>query len=456
MHTELDNAIYEKYILPTKRKSTRRVGVELELPIVNIRKQAVNFTVVHELTKAFTAKFDFCETLYDDEGHIYNALNSKNGDSLSYDCSYNTLELSFGTEENLNILYQRFVVYYTFINDFLKPHKHMLTGMGVNPYHKLNNNVPIPTERYRMLYRHLSSYKKYEGELLFHDNPNFGMFSCASQVQLDVEDDTVTEVINTFTMLEPLKTLLFANSPWDNEWLCVRDYFWRASLHGLNRHNVDMYDIELQSLDELAAYIKSMSIYCAERNGKYINFPPTVLEQYFSSPEIEGEYYDGNGCGKIAFTPRLDDLSYLRSFKFVDLTFRGTIEFRSVCAQPIGEVMGFAAFHAGLIENLSELSKLLHSDNIIYHKGYNASELRALFNKRALPPFADTKKLSVLLCDILEIAKDGLKKRGLFEESFLEPLRSRARHIYSPAREMTDGIDTGVPIEYYIDKFSQL
>ena len=456
LQNELENAIYEKYIRPTKRKKTRAVGLELELPIVNTKKQAVDFSVVHELTKAFIEKFAFSRTLLDDEGEIYNALNEKNEDSISYDCSYNTLELSFGTEENLNVLYNRFTMYYTFISDFLRPYSHQLTGMGINPYYKLNRSEPIPTGRYRMLYRHLSSYKKYEGAAPFHKYPNFGMFSCASQVQLDVEEKTLAEVINTFTRLEPPKTLLFANSPWGNDLLCVRDRFWRESLHGLNRHNVDMYDIELQSVEELVRYIKSMSIYCVERDGKYINFSPVSLEQYFASSEIGGEYYDGSGYSRITFTPQLSDLAYLRSFKFEDLTFRGTVEFRSVCAQPIGEFMSFAAFHAGLMENLTTLSNLLYNDNIIYHNGYSASELRTLFNKRTLPCFTDTARLASLLVDIVDIAKDGLKKRDLQEERFLEPLRSRAKHIYSPAKEMISGVNTGVPIEYYIDKFARL
>lgn len=36
----------------------------------------------------------------------------------------------------------------------------MLTGMGINPRYVVNQNVPVVSERYRMLFHHLSSYKK--------------------------------------------------------------------------------------------------------------------------------------------------------------------------------------------------------------------------------------------------------------------------------------------------------
>ena len=106
------------------------------------------------------------------------------------------------------------------------------------------------------------------------------------------------------------------------------------------------------------------------------------LMDYFSSRCIEGEYFDGSRYQKISIHPEISDLQYLRSFKFEDLTFRGTIEFRSVCEQPVKEIMASGAFHAGLMENLHKLTEILEQDDVIYHKGYNASELRRMFVKR--------------------------------------------------------------------------
>lgn len=309
-----------------------------------------------------------------------------------------------------------------------------------------------------MLLHHLSSYENYGQEIPFHHQPDFGLFSCASQIQIDVEEQNLVETLNTFTKLEPFKALILANSPWGDgrELLCSRDHFWRNSLHGLNRHNVDMYDLELESIDEIILYIRSMSLYCVERDGKYINFPPIPLPTYFSAEEITGEYFDGETYQSITIPPMLSDLYYLRSFKFEDLTFRGTVEFRSVCEQPVKEIMASGALHAGLMENLHALTEMLKEDHTIYHKGYNASELRRMFVRRELPDLFDWTAVSRAILKILDIAKQGLYSRALGEEVFLEPLYHRAETLLSPAKEMLNGLDNGKTLDNYIEEYGGL
>lgn len=456
--TELEEAIYERYIMPTKRKRTKLVGLEFELPIVNRKNEPVDFDVVHRVTDTFIRRFFFDQISRDDDGFIYAAIDPVTGDGISFDCSYNTLEFSFGTETDMNVLYGRFVKYYSSLQELLGEYDHALTGMGINPRHALNKNIPVVSERYRMLLHHLSSYREYGKEIPFHNHPNFGLFSCASQIQMDVEEENLAETLNTFTKLEPFKALILANSPWgkEQEYLCSRDILWRNSLHGLNRHNVDMYGLEFESISEIMHYIQSMSLYCVERNGKYVNFHPIPMTEYFASEEIQGEYFDGEGYQPICVRPEISDLQYLRSFKFEDLTFRGTVEFRSVCEQPVKEIMTSAALHAGLMENLHSLTELLEEDHIIYHKGYNAPELRRMFVKKKLPDIFDWKQVSALTIKILEIAKEGLHKRGLDEEKFIEPLYRRAENLLSPARELAEGLRAGRSMEDFIEEYGRL
>ena len=157
----LRRLIYEKYIAPTERPKKACAGLEFELPVVNLDKKPVDFSVVHALTDAFLSRFDFSNVLRDDNRDIYNATDPGTGDCLSYDCSFNTLEFSFGIDEDLSDIYDRFCRYYSFIQGFLLPRRHTLTGMGLNPYRHFNNNVPIANGRYRMLLHHLESYPKY-------------------------------------------------------------------------------------------------------------------------------------------------------------------------------------------------------------------------------------------------------------------------------------------------------
>lgn len=473
---ELDEAIYKKYFDPLKRKRTGVAGLEFELPIVNLSGDPVSFDAVHEMTDHFIRLFSFSGVRRDDEGAVYFAEDPKTGDSISFDCSYNTLEFSFGVEENLNIVYRRFLNYYSYVQRELRTYGNMLTGMGLNPGRDVNLKMPVSNGRYRMLFHHLCSYKKYGKIIPFHDRPDYGLFSCASQCQFDVDEGSVVEVLNTFTLLEPLKALLFANSPY-GDMLLSRDFFWKYSMHGVNPHNVGMWEGRIGSVSEIARYIRSMSIYCMERDGKYINIPPMMLDDYFNADFVRGEYFDGESYREIDVVPEIGDLAYLRSFKLDDLTFRGTVEFRSVCAQPVSEIMAPAAYTAGLLRNLPTLTELLENNEVLYNperpfrregadtsgSGGSSDEknlvlsptrLRMLFSKGIIPDYIDRRALFDLLIRTVAIAEDGLGKRGYEEQKFIRPLYERAEKLTNPALVMTEGLKHGMPIRAFVEQYS--
>ena len=135
------------------------------------------------------------------------------------------------------------------------------------------------------------------------------------------------------------------------------------------------------------------------------------------------------------------------------MTFRGTVEFRSVCTQPISDTMSVAAFHLGLKEKIDELHEFISKDRVIFHKGYTASELRKLLIQDEIPSFINKKKLCELTNNILNIAKDGLNKRGLGEEIFLKPLYNRVKYHTNPGKEMIKSLHDGIKIEKIIKDY---
>ncbi len=414
-------------------------------------------TVTQEFFKEFT---QFKLNVLDFDGHACSLIDKKTGDIISYDCSYNNLEFSLGKEKNLFNVHERFSNYYTFFKQAFEKYEHTLTGIGINPYRIYNKHEPIPNERYKMLYRHLCSYSKYSKlPKYFHDHPEYGMFSSASQVQLDVEKEELIKTINVFSKLEPLKAVLFSNSVLlgENEnLLCCRDMFWQDSTHGINPHNIGMYDTELEDITDLLNYIESLNIYCTMRNGYYVNFPTMNIIEYFSKETVKGEYFENGKIKSIEITPEIGDVEYLRSFKFLDLTYRGTIEYRSSCTQPISDVMTVGAFQLGLKHNLDKLDKLLKDDEVIYHHGYTPTELRKLFCNRKYPAFVDEDKLYELLKEILDIASEGLDKRGFGEERFLEPLYERVEKRTNPAKTMLKLLEEGNTIESIIYEYGKI
>lgn len=264
--------------------------------------------------------------------------------------------MSFGKEENLFEIQKRFDVYYRYLQEIFRLYNYTLMGMGINPYRVYNKNEPIPNGRYRMLYHHLSSYPMYGNlPMYFHSYPKFGMFSSASQVQLYANYNDLPRLINVFSELEPIKAVLFSNSVLTGdheEYICCRDIFWENSTHGINPHNIGMYNQKFENVEEIVNYISTTSIYCVERVGEYINFSPILFSDYLKLEGIVVEYYENGRYRKILVQPSVYDIEYLRTFKFEDITYRGTIEFRSVCCQPISDSMVVAAFHLGIKNNL--------------------------------------------------------------------------------------------------------
>ena len=455
----IDRAIYNKYISRTLEPRPRRIGIEIEMPVVNLAKAPVEENVVFAMAAAFREHFGFEPVSLDANGQPNSMADPVTGDDLSFDCSYSNLELSMGKGSDLFVLKERFESYYRFINRFFAEYGYTLTGMGINPYFNINRNQPVPNERYRMLYHYLHSYRSHtEAPVIFHDRPDFGTFTSASQVQIDVCHDELIDVINVFGLLEPYKSLLFANSylPEFPDLLCARNMLWERSMQGYNPHNVGMFEYKLRDTDDLLRYIKTQSIYCTVRDGKYIDFTPIPVIEFFDKKAITGEYFDGNEYKQVTFSPVLEDLEYLRTFKFEDLTFRGTIEFRSSCCQPIKDSMTVAAFHIGLLENIPALKELLENDDVIYSHGYSATELQREFSRRSLPTFVDKQQLSQQLTKIVSLAAEGLSKRGKGEEIFVQTLFHRAQHLTNPAKEMVEGVEAGTSMEDFILRYAQI
>lgn len=460
MKEMIRKAIYDKYIVPTTKERPDYIGVEIEMPVVNLSGQPVDEADSIKTAESFIKHFGFIESGRDSSGNMTSAKHEETGDILSFDCCYSNLELSFGKAVGLFEIKDRFECYCRFLNAEFAKEGYTLTGMGVNPNADINHNQPIQNERYRMLYHYLHSYQQHKNEVAmrFHKRPDFGTFTSASQVQLDVRYDELTDVINVFGLLEPYKALLFANSylPDYPDFLCVRNMLWEHSMQGYNPHNVGMFGKKVSSIDELIDYIGTQSIYCTMRDGKYVNFTPLTLDEYFSRDFVEGEYFDGEKYRKISFTPEISDLEYLRTFKFEDLTFRGTIEYRSSCCQPLSEALTVAAFHTGLKEKLYELKEIVENDDVIYSHGFNATELQKLLSKQKLPDYIDEGAVERQLIRILDLSSEGLIQRGLGEETLLAPLYERVRRHTNPARTMLEGIKNGIPLINYIEQYAAI
>ena len=459
MKVDIREKVYERYIKPTEEDRKDYVGVEIELPIVNISGLETNHEVCRQVFEQAVKKFEFKPESYDDNGKCHSATNQKTEDILSFDCSYNNLEISFGKEKNLLEVEKRLKGYLKFFNEKLEKENHIITGMGINPFYKKCRKDYLPNGRYKMLEGYLKKYKEWQGAAGFHPYPEFGTFASSTQLQLDIKKEELIETLKVFSCLEPIKSLLFANSLMLEDQpnnLLNRDDLWEFSSHGINPRNIGGFERLPQTIEEMIDYISYTSIFCNEREKKYPFFYPIAISEYFEKESIDAWSYREDKLEKIKLHPQIEDLSYLRTYKFLDLTARGTIEYRSLCTQPLNQSLMAVALQVGLSKKGKELEEILLKDSILYGHSFSENELRKLFNKDYIPNYIKRDELSNLIIKIIDLGKEGLKERGYGEEKFLEELYDRAYSFESPARKMRDGIRAGIKIQEFIYDYAEI
>jgi hypothetical protein len=68
---QVKDKLYEEFIKPTNQEKNF-IGIEIEIPIINLDKKAVDFDVVHSITKQFQNNYgDFKEDGIDYDGNVF-------------------------------------------------------------------------------------------------------------------------------------------------------------------------------------------------------------------------------------------------------------------------------------------------------------------------------------------------------------------------------------------------
>ena len=284
-----------------------------------------------------------------------------------------------------------------------------------------NDNQPVAYARYQMLMNYLKLSRTVLG-LDLHDYPEYGAFICGSQVQLDASKSNYLRVINAFNQIEAAKAFLFANSEfsgadWDTK--ISRDIFWEESMHGIYPENVGANTRLFKDEDDFFDYLNHSAIFTAERDGQAYYFYPIQARDYLDTPEIQAFALNGD---EVLIHPQEKDFETHRSYQYQDLTTRGTIEFRSVCTQPLNRTFAATAFHLGLLLNLNKLEAYLQSAPFFTTFGRDYKSLRRQFSKKMLTDEEETAILEFSK-DLLILAEEGLEKRDKQEMIYLEPLK---------------------------------
>lgn len=410
----------ERYLNSLKEDPTLFIGVELEFPIVSKKQEATNIEVCKSLFVHLISDLGFEIEKYDDDNFPIQLFSKVNEDRILFEVSYTTIEIAFGKVEHIQEVDMRFQRYLSVIQSYLDRYDHEIVGIGVNPNWDKNDNSPVKTDRYRMLMSYLALSEK-EGYKQCHHYPQYGAFICGNQVQLDVSRSDYIKVINLFNAIEPVKAYLFANSRFtDSSWntSISRDLFWEKSMHGLFEENVGVNSREFQSEEDFFDYLSNSALFTVQREGEIYYFPPVKVKDYMSCASITA--YNLQGETQVIF-PMINDLEHHRSYQYQDLTTRGTIEFRSVCAQKFSETFSVAAFHLGLLTNLDAFENIIKSNRFYAVLGRDYKFLRKKFSGIDISD-EDEQLVNDFARILLDCAYEGLSRRKWEEEKYLIPL----------------------------------
>lgn len=405
----------EKYLSNMKEDSELFVGVELEFPIVETNGNKTNIEVTKNLFRILANLSDFEVEKIDDNQNPIQLIHCSSKDRILFELSYNTIEFAFERARSINEVAKRFEDYLKIIQPILQENNHEIQGHGIHPLWKENDNSPVKIERYKMLMAFLAMNGT---GMKTHSYPSYGAFICGNQVQLDVRRDNYIRIINAFNKIEAAKAYLFSNSEfsaeaWDTK--IARDIFWEESLHGYYKENVEIYPKDYQSEEEFFNNLAKTAIFTATRGGKSYYFKPIRVEDYLDQKEIT--VYTADGNEKI-IKPVKEDLKQHRSYQFQDLTARGTVEFRSVCTQPLETTFAPIAFELGLFVELEKLENYLEDSSFFKNEEQDYRKLRKKYSKKILSK-EEKEAIQSFSKDLLDIAEAGLMKRGYKEEKFL-------------------------------------
>ena len=405
----------EKYLSNMKEDSELFVGVELEFPIVETNGNKTNIEVTKNLFRTLANLSDFEVEKIDDNQNPIQLIHCSSKDRILFELSYNTIEFAFERARSINEVAKRFEDYLKIIQPILQENNHEIQGHGIHPLWKENDNSPVKIERYKMLMAFLAMNGT---GMKTHSYPSYGAFICGNQVQLDVRRDNYIRIINAFNKIEAAKAYLFSNSEFSAEaWntKIARDIFWEESLHGYYKENVGVYPKDYQSEEEFFNNLARTAIFTATREGKSYYFKPIRVEDYLDQKEITAYTADGN---EKIINPVKEDLKQHRSYQFQDLTARGTVEFRSVCTQPLEITFAPIAFELGLFVELEKLESYLEDSSFFKNEEQDYRKLRKKYSEKILNK-KEKEAVQSFSKDLLDIAKAGLMKRGYKEEKFL-------------------------------------
>lgn len=434
--------IYTEFVRKFKNDKLlkkRGIGVEMEIPVVTQNGETVNVSIIQELFKFLEKRgFQLKTDTYSQSITSASKINRRSAQHFDYhidtimtDAGASILEIVLAPQYNLHDTHHSFLELMVILNTYLDSKNCQMLGYGIQPLTPPSRKLLMPKERYFFYEKFSPNHiiPKSEGA-----DAHLLTITASNQCHIDIGRNEAITAINVLNSLSGLQIILNANSPiWkgkvDQRLKASREIFWEYCYP--DRINQMGIPPRFETLQEYFRFLLEFKPMLVKRKKllKILN-KATFKDFLLNKKPTIGETLEGQ---KVVIAPKFEDIHYHNTFCYFNARLApsyGTIESRMCCQQPPNAALAPTALTLGILENLEKAKKLIKRHSLKTWKKIRRDAIQRTFKTTI-----NGKSIIPLLTELLEIAKEGLKKRELGEEMFLEPLFERLKSQKSPADE---------------------
>jgi|GEM_PF-1595843 len=439
-YRQIFNEFAKKFHSNDKDFTRRGIGIELEIPIVSMDGEVVNRSVIQKMFAFFEDK-GFRLNRDNLTNYITSAsrLNQQSANHFNYvtdtimtDVGNSVIEIALAPQDNLHKTQESLSEIIGLLITYLNTQDCKMLGYGIQPLTPPSRKLLMPKERY-IFYEKFSSsnhiISKSEGT-----DSHLLTIMASNQCHVSIGEKDAITAINVLNALSGLQIIFNANSPiWrgkiDKTYKASREAFWEHCYS--DRRNQVGIPPKFQTINDYLLYLLEFKPMLIQREKLLQVLDKSTFKDFmFDQTPALGQTLEGE---KHHIQSEIEDIHHLNAFCYFNARLApkfGTIESRMCCQQPPEASLAPTALTLGLVSNLEQANKLVKAYSWKTWKKLRTEALEHTFNTSI-----EGENILPLLNEFLEVAKNGLQKRELGEEVFLEPYYKRLDLQKSPADE---------------------
>ncbi len=279
-------------------------------------------------------------------------------------------------------------------------------GLGASPVWTRAETPVMPKGRYKIMAPYMDKVGTMGRDMMFR--------TCTVQVNLDYADEAdMVKKLRVSLALQPLATALFANSPFlegkPNGFLSFRSHVWTDTDNARAGMLPFVFE-EGFGFERYVDYALDVPMYFTMRNGQFVNTAGESFRKFLDGklPQLPGE------------KPTMKDWADHLTTIFPEVRLKKYLEMRGSDAGLGSKLCAMPAVWGGLLYDQTALDAAW--DLVKTSTVEQRQTLRNEVPKLGLQAKFMGRSLQALGQEVLAIARNGLKSRGLGEDVFLDVL----------------------------------